>query len=191
MHLDIGTGDGAFVYRSARAASGTFFIGVDANRDGLIDVSRRAASKPARGGVSNALFVHARLEQLPEALDGLASSLSILLPWGSLLRAVAVPEVGALHRLRRLCRAGAELTVLIGFDPARDQRTFDSLGIPPPTLEHLTGAGLEAFIGAGFEVKARIADTDEISTLPTTWAKKLVFGGTARRFFMLEGHAGP
>ncbi len=191
MHLDIGTGDGTFVYRSARADPRTFFIGVDANRDGLIDVSRRAAAKPARGGVDNTLFVHANLEQLPHALDGLASSLSVLLPWGSLLRAVALPEVEVLHRLRRLCRATAKVKVVIGFDAAHDQRTFEALGIPPLTLEHLAGPGVEGFARAGFEIKARIAQTEEIAAWPTTWAKKLIFGGTARRFFVLEGRAGP
>lgn len=189
MHIDVGTGDGAFVYRSARARPDTFFIGVDAHREGMAEVSRRAGAKPARGGLGNALFVHAGLEQLPGDLEGLATSLTVLLPWGSLLRAVTAPEPAALARLRALCRGGAAIQVVVGFDAGRDRRALAESGIPPLTLEHVMGRLAEGHRAAGFEVRGRAAEADEVARLPTTWARKLVFGGGARRFFVLEGRA--
>ena len=56
MHLDVGTGDGVYVQRAARRDPGVLVIGVDASADGLRDVGRRLAAKPARGGLANAIL---------------------------------------------------------------------------------------------------------------------------------------
>ena len=48
MHIDFGTGDGAFVRHSAREAPDTLVIGVDANADNLREVSHRVSRKAAR-----------------------------------------------------------------------------------------------------------------------------------------------
>lgn len=180
LHVDVGTGDGAFVLRTARANPGIFVVGVDANAEAMIDRSRRAASKPSRGGASNALFVHAPIEKLPEELEGLATRVTVLFPWGSLLRAVWSPDIGALASLRNLCAGGAELVIAVSASPrdAGFDRPFD--GIDPD------GARLpEAYARAGFDVRVR-ETAGPIHE--TTWSKRLSFG-TDRRFFVLEGSA--
>ncbi|MES1205586.1 MAG: rRNA methyltransferase, partial [Pseudomonadota bacterium] len=56
VHVDFGTGDGAFVRAAAKQHPERLIIGVDASVDGLREASRRFAAKPARGGLSNALL---------------------------------------------------------------------------------------------------------------------------------------
>lgn len=70
-------------------------------------MSRRFAAKPARGGLRNALLGRLALEAAPGELVGLADALTVLLLWGSLLRAVALPDAAALRALRALCRPRA------------------------------------------------------------------------------------
>ena len=55
------------------------------------------------------------LERAPGALEGLADRLTVLLPWGSLLRAVALGEVDGLSRLRHLCAPGAAVEIVFGY----------------------------------------------------------------------------
>jgi trans-aconitate methyltransferase len=107
--IDVGTGDGAYARRLAAADPGLLVVGIDANADNLRTASRRAGASEARGGLPNLLFGRLALERAPGALEGLADRLSVLLPWGSLLRAAAGGEPEGLRRLRGLCAPGAEL----------------------------------------------------------------------------------
>ncbi len=93
--VDIGTGDGRFVYQSARENPKKFYIGIDPNVRPLEKISEKIYRKPAKGGAPNALFVQAAIEDLPAELDGVADEIHVHFPWGSLLRAVATGDVVA------------------------------------------------------------------------------------------------
>jgi 16S rRNA (adenine(1408)-N(1))-methyltransferase len=75
--VDIGTGDGLYVYRSARANPDKFYIGIDVQRRALEKVSERIHRKPERGGLPNVLFVQAPVEELPSELDDVADEIHI------------------------------------------------------------------------------------------------------------------
>jgi 16S rRNA (adenine(1408)-N(1))-methyltransferase len=188
LHVDVGTGDGAFVYKSAFASPERFFVGIDANGDGLVGVSRRAAAKPSRGGVPNTLFVLAAVEALPAELAGLAGSVTVLFPWGSLLRSVAVPVPETLRSLRTLCREGAELHVVFGYEVAVERKPIEALGLPEATDAHLQRNLVPAFASAGFDVRVSHLARAELETLPTTWAKRLRFGRN-RTYWKIRGRA--
>ena len=55
--IDIGTGDGLFVYQCARANPNKFFIGIDANPRPLEKVSEKINRNPEKGGLPNVLFL--------------------------------------------------------------------------------------------------------------------------------------
>jgi 16S rRNA (adenine(1408)-N(1))-methyltransferase len=181
VHVDFGTGDGAFVRRHARVHTDVLVIGVDSRAEGLREASRRAGSKPARGGLPNALFGRLALEQAPGELVGLAHALTVYLPWGSLLRGVALPDADALARLRGLCRPGAAVEIVFGWT---DVDAIAALGLPAaPSLP-----GIEAaYRAAGFAVRARALGREELRALPTTWAGKLAFSQRERAFVALAG----
>ena len=96
--IDIGTGDGRFVFAAARGNPNKFFIGIDANIKPLAKPSMRATRKPSKGGLPNALFVQAAVEDLPQELEGAADEMHIHFPWGSLLQAVATGDRVVLNR---------------------------------------------------------------------------------------------
>lgn len=84
--MDVATGDGLFVYNSARRNPQTLFIGVDANSRPLQKISERIHRKPAKGGLPNVLFLQSAVETLPSELDKTANEVHVNFPWGSLLR---------------------------------------------------------------------------------------------------------
>ncbi len=187
MHVDFGTGDGAYVRRMARLTPDRFFLGLDAVAGNLGEASRLAARKPERGGLPNALFGRLSLEQAPGELAGLADHLTVLLPWGSLLRAVARPEADGLARLCALCKPGASLEFLFGYDRAVDGAAVEALELLPLQEERLA----RAYRDLGFEVTVRPQTTPGLRQLPTTWAQKLTRGarrpGADRRFVLVLG----
>jgi 16S rRNA (adenine(1408)-N(1))-methyltransferase len=176
----MGTGDGLFVYRLARANPRTFFIGVDANRRPLEKISEKIYRKPAKGGVANALFVQAALEDLPRELAGIASEVYVNFPWGSLLRAVAGGDLNALRNLRMMCSKDTHLKVILGVDPARDQTEIARLQIPALSLDYIDSTLSLKYRAAGFEIIERgTMDASGWAVLETSWSRRLR-GNTSR-----------
>ena len=138
------------------------FIGTDAIADNLRDASRRAAR--------NIVFARLSLENAPAEIAGLAHTLTVLFPWGSLLRAVAHAEREALQRLRALCKPGAEVRFV--FEPSSDARVLES-----------------RYREAGLALSGRTMPLDEAGALPTAWAKKLGYSGRPRTFWEFRGKA--
>ncbi len=171
--IDLGTGDGRFVSRAARANPNKFFIGVDANAKPLAKPSMKATRKPAKGGIPNALFVQAAVEDLPAEFDGVADEVHIHFPWGSLLRAIAGGDHVILDSLRRVCLVGAFLEVVIGIDPARDSSELARLGLSL-SKQGVIDVPTRSFADAGFELlEHRELGVDEWAGLESSWARKL------------------
>jgi 16S rRNA (adenine(1408)-N(1))-methyltransferase len=150
----------------------SFVIGIDPVAEAMAEASRKATKSAA---LPNALFVLASLENLPTELCGIASRVTVNFPWGSLLRAVAIPDAQLLRKLARLCRTGAILEVLINMQPLREEALARRLGLAEAALardfERLQ-AGYEA---AGFLLRY----AEAIEGAPpnaTSWGKKLHHG---------------
>jgi 16S rRNA (adenine(1408)-N(1))-methyltransferase len=114
----------------------------------------------------------------------------VLLPWGSLLAAVARPDPGGLAALHALCKPDAVVRIVFGYGVAETTAIRD-LRLPP--IDDAAGVRLEAaYRAAGLAVRARFPSVDEVRALPTTWAKRLAFSGRERRFVELyAGRGGP
>ena len=172
--IDIGTGDGRFVSVAARENPNKFYIGVDANTKPLEKPSMKATRKPAKGGLPNAMFVQAAVEDLPEELNGVADEIHIHFPWGSLLRAVATADEHVLASLRRIAAPGCLLEIVIGLDPVRDKSEIERLDIPELTPVFLHSYLFPKYKAAGFQLldHGRLAPADW-SQLETSWARRL------------------
>lgn len=187
--MDIGTGDGLFVYRCAQRNPQRFFIGIDANRRPLEKISEKIYRRPAKGGLTNALFVQAAVEDLPAELNGIASEVQVQLPWGSLLQGVAAGDEKVLRNLRRICLANAELHVTISVDSERDRSEWERLELPPISVNYIKNDLAAKYWDAGFRVvRAEEIPMRDLSTLKTSWAKKF-HRSSSRAFFRIVSKA--
>ena len=172
--IDIGTGDGRFVYESARLNPNKFYIGIDPNTRPLQKISEKIHRKPAKGGAPNALFIQAAVDDLPAELDGVADEIHVHFPWGSLLHAVATGDIEVLRNLRRICAGGASLEVVIGLDSERDQAEIERLGLSPVTLEFIDNVLGPNYAAAGFQIVERgTIGAAEWPRINTSWARRL------------------
>jgi 16S rRNA (adenine(1408)-N(1))-methyltransferase len=162
--VDLGTGDGRRVLAVAAEQPDTLAIGLDANAAAMADSSRRASR--GRAALPNALFAVVAAEQPPEALHGLAGSLTVNFPWGSLLRGLLGEDDAVLAGVARLMAPGAEGTVLLSVVP-RD-------GMPPvPGRASLAPAYERNSLEL---VEMRAATPKEVAASDSSWAKRLRAG---------------
>ena len=130
------------------------------------------------------------MESLPVELAGVADQVTVVLPWGSLLAAVALPRPEVLRGIRALCQPGARLTVVLGSDPARDRAELQRLGIPSLQPSELASRLALGYGEAGFTLKAvRALEPNGLARWPSTWTARLA-RGDGRAFVELEAVAG-
>jgi 16S rRNA (adenine(1408)-N(1))-methyltransferase len=160
------------VLAAARAQPDRLVVGVDANADAMAVASRRAAAKPGRGGLANAVFMVAAAETLPAELDGLADRVAVYFPWGSLLRGLLGANPAVMTGLTGVMRPGASLSMLISAT-ARDR----GAGVAPiqqRTLHALT----DRYGQYGLDlIEVRPATPADIAASHSSWGKRLDAGG--------------
>ncbi len=150
--VDLGTGDGKFVLRAARAAPQTLCIGLDAAAENMAKSAGQALRKPARGGAGNAMFVVAAVENLPPELLGIADRITVNFPWGSLLRAVVTPLPEILAGIIALGKPQARVECLINYHVFADPAYIDRLQLPTLDQAFLEDQLLPAYEQAGVEI---------------------------------------
>lgn len=188
--VDIGTGDGLLVYRSAPFNPHTFFIGIDANSRPLEKISEKIHRKPARGGQKNVLFVQSAVEGLPSELDGIANEVTIIFPWGSLLRAVVTGDQAILKNLRRICSSGALVKVVVSLDFAKDKSEIERLGLPQPSVEYVETVLKKQYESAGLKIVSATQFTSpDLTEFETTWARRLR-QNASRSYIEIQAQAG-
>ena len=172
--MDIGTGDGRFVSAAAKANPRKFYIGIDANVSALEKISMKATRKPNKGGLPNAMFVQAAVEDLPDEFESTADEIHIHFPWGSLLKAVSTADESVLSSLRKICAPRALLEIVIGIDLERDKAEVERLDIPELTPVFLHSYIFPKYAAAGFKlVEHGKLGPSEWSEMETSWARKL------------------
>lgn len=183
--IDLGTGDGRFVSKSAQENPHRFYIGIDANAKPLEKISMKATRKPNKGGLPNVLFIQAAVENLPEELNGVADELHIHFPWGSLLRAVLTGDESVLQNLHCICASECLVEIITGIDEERDKSEVERLGIPALTADYLENVLIPKYKAAGFDVLEHgNLPSSDWSRLETSWARKLQ-GNTNRKCLYL------
>ena len=165
---------------AAAAQPDRLVVGVDANAAGMMTASRRAAAKPSRGGLPNALFVVAAVEALPRELDGVADLVTVHFPWGSLLRGLLGADPATMSSLTRVLRPGATLQLLVS-STDRD-RGAGVVPIQPATLHTLAAS----YATWGLTVtEARPATSADVAAAHSSWGKRLG-AGTRRPAWLLR-----
>ena len=161
---------------TAAAEPTTLAIGIDADAASMAEASRRAARPERRGGLPNARFIVAAVELLPVELASLAGSVTVQLPWGSLLSGClgGRPDVAA--GIAGLVAPGGILELLLAPAPR------DRLAELPTDTDAIRNAVARAFGPHGLRVvEAHPVTGDELRASHSTWAKRLLATGGAGR----------
>jgi 16S rRNA (adenine(1408)-N(1))-methyltransferase len=145
-------------------------VGLDAAPDGMRKAAARAAARPDRGGLPNALFVWAAAERLPTALRAV-DELHVLMPWGSLLRGLLGDDPALRRGLAAAARPGAAFLLTLNLHAWRPPvPEVGDLPEPTPAGSHLP----DRFARSGWAVEeADYLDEERIAALATSWTRRL------------------
>lgn len=178
--VDIGAGDGKFVHKLAKENPDRFIIGIDPAHKPLEKISLQLDKKFEKGGVKNAFFVLANVEDLPHELDGLVNQVFINFPWGSLLKAIVLVDEKIWQNIKRICQPGGIIDLIFSYHPKDSD-------LPEIDLDYIKNNMLPKLEGFGFEKQElRQLEASELKDYPSSWAKKLAHGDLDRRYYYLR-----
>jgi 16S rRNA (adenine(1408)-N(1))-methyltransferase len=183
--VDLGAGDGRYIYESARGDTTRLYVGVDPDAEALSEYAYRAGRKPSRGGIDNALFVVAPVEQLPPELSRIAALVRVNFPWGSLMRGLLEPDESTLQQLEWLLRPGGSWEIVASYDPAHDTGAFAGEALPPLDGAYVDNRLVPAYEASGLQVtESRRMTQDEALALPSNWGRRLLHARPREVFFL-------
>ncbi len=166
--MDLGTGDGRAVLARARREPASLVIGIDSDATPMRRASHRAAASAHRGGVPNAVFLVAAAATLPGPLRGRVNAVTVTLPWGSLLRGLALPEPVISSAVGGLLAAGGTLDVVMSIGPADRAMGLEQID------DRLATRLADAYRAFGLDCReARKVDRRDVEQLGSSWAKRL------------------
>ena len=138
----------------------------------MAHVSRGAAARPERGGLPNLIFLAEGVERLPAAFDGLADHVTLLFPWGSLLRGAMGLDPTTSASIARLVAPGGRLEIVISI-LERDRAAVGGGGAGPfgaTDFDVIT----RTFGGLGLIATEPCRLTPaEVRATASTWARRL------------------
>lgn len=182
VEIDLGTGDGRYVYKNALKNPETLYIGIDPVEKQLQKYSRSTIRKK----VKNVLFVVGSAESLPEELINSANVVNILLPWGSLLNYVANSNPPVLANIKALIKKEGYLRILFGYANQAEPTETDRLNLEKLTTDYLQKIMIPKYAELGFFINETKKLTSlELREYETSWSKKLSFGKD-RPIFLLS-----
>ncbi|HOM78363.1 MAG TPA: methyltransferase domain-containing protein [bacterium] len=181
IEIDLGTGDGRFVYKNAQKNRDTFYIGIDPIEKQLQKYSKKVIRKK----LTNALFVISSVECLPKELENTANTVNIFLPWGSLLNYVANCNKDVIKNVKNLLFSNGEINILFGYAHQTEPTETERLD-----LEKLNESYIKEILIPNYEKLSLVCkkmeeiSMEKLKKFETSWSKKLSFGKERPMFFL-------
>lgn len=172
-HIDFGTGDGRYVYKKALKNPDTFYIGVDPSAKQLEIYSKKAN----KDKLENVLFVVGSIEVFPQEIIGVANSLSVILPWGSLLKQIVNADFESIKKLCSCVKKPGEIEIILGYHKELEPSEVARLELQELNEDYIKQNLIPVFFNLGYtDVSVSQMQKQVLQDFETTWSKKLTFG---------------
>lgn len=137
--------------------------------------AQKSSQSERKGGLNNLLYVVASAEALPYELESLVTEVTILFPWGSLLKAAVKGDETFLSGLKKVMAKKASLRLIFSLDETIEKKVMESFDFSSLSKESLDQLCV-LYSRAGFRMRWRYIPQDELKKFPSTWAKRLAYG---------------
>jgi 16S rRNA (adenine(1408)-N(1))-methyltransferase len=174
--LDIGTGDGRYIYKNALQNPNYLFIGIDPASN-LKEYQREINRKKLK----NALLISSSIENYNPPIDNYFDKITIILPWGSLLKQTVTVEPEFFSKIMRWLKNEGEIEIIFGFNEELEEKETKRLNLSELTEKEIN------YIKSKYDklehaklLEFKELNSRELGNFETTWAKKLSFGANRK-----------
>lgn len=179
--IDLGTGDGRFVYAYARENPNSFVIGIDPNQKQMSIFSKKVNKER----LENTLFAVGSIEKIPERLKEIADKVYVNFPWGSLLGGIATSKSSIIKNISSLLKPKGILEIIFGYSQEAESSEVKRLGLNNLDLQKIETEIIPIFEKNNLKsIQTSILKKSDIFEIDSSWGKKLSFGNTREMFHL-------
>lgn len=183
--IDIGAGNGDFVYRLAKENPDRLIIGIDPNQKAIEKNSAKIYKKRPKGGLPNVLYVLATIEEIPNELREIANQVFINFPWGSLLKGIVKVQNKTWGNIKSVCQKGALVDLIFGYEDFTEAKVIKDHNLPYLDLSYMENTMLPKLKKLDWEaLEIRKLTNADLKGYPSSWARKLAFGKDRTFYFL-------
>lgn len=130
--IDLGTGQGAFVYYNALENNKCFYVGLDSCGNSM----KKYAIKQYKNRVNNLIYVIMNAQKIDDIFKNRFSEIYINLPWGTLLEGIFKEELGIVNSISSLALSGCKINICFSYDDRFEKCEIERRGLPKLNTEY-------------------------------------------------------
>ena len=177
--IDIGTGQGAFVYHNALYNKECFYIGLDACADSM----KKYSIKQYKKRIKNLVYVVMNAQNIDDILFEKFSEIYINLPWGSLLEGIFNEDLNVIKSISMLCKRNCKINICFSYDERFEEREIVKRNLPKINEECFADRFKLMYKKYGIDIKSFDCVSKEELKFESKW--KYVLNSSRNRMFYL------
>ena len=147
--VDLGAGDGNYIFKEAQKNPDIFYIGIDPIQKQFDDTARKIIRKK----IKNIILATGSVENLPKEIYKTATQIYINMPWGSLLEKTVKPDNTFLENLISIFKKNTDckLIIITGYSSEFEPTQTFRLGLEQLDENFINNEILPKYCEAGFK----------------------------------------
>ena len=175
--IDLGTGNGKFVYEQAINNSDNFYIGMDPIADNIIDYYKKKKKSFKRYNLDNTMFLISAIENIPKELFDTVDEIYVNFPWGSLLEGIVKGDHTILKNIFLIGKSNAFIHFTFTYSSIYEAGEIERRGLPELSIEYINTILRNKFMEAGLDiVDYGLLDENNLKSFGTLWSKRIYLG---------------
>lgn len=180
--IDLGTGQGSFVYFNACENKDIFYVGIDSCRDSM----KKYGVKQYKNKVDNILYCVMNAQKMDEVLYNKFSKVYINLPWGSLLQGLFKEEFNIINTISLLLRSCGEVRMCFSYDDRFEKCEIEKRELPFLDDDYFKNEFIPMYLRYGIKIEDINYISKEEIDFRSKWMHVLT-ESKSRKFYIITG----
>lgn len=178
--IDLGTGQGAFVYFNALENKDKFYIGLDSCGESM----KKYGIKQYKNKIGNLMYIVMNAQNLDEILYNKFSEIYINLPWGSLLQGVFKEELKIIEGISKLSKPKCKISICLSYDEKFEKSEIEKRNLPRLNENYFKDVFIPIYNRYGIEIKSIEYISKEGLSFQSKWMRVLT-ESRSRKFYII------
>lgn len=180
--IDLGTGQGSFVYFNALENKDCFYVGLDSCRESM----KKYAIKQFKNKVENLIYVIMNAQNVDKVMENKFSEVYINLPWGSLLQGIFDEELGIINSISKISKTGCRINICFSYDEKFEKNEIEKRSLPVLNEEYFENQFKKVYDKHNIVIENIEYIVKDKLNFISKWMKVLT-ESKSRKFYIISG----
>ena len=180
--IDLGTGQGAFIYFNALENKNCFYVGLDSCKESM----KKYAIKQHKNKIENLIYVIMNAQNIGKVMENKFSQVYVNLPWGSLLQGIFKEELGIINSISKISKSNCKINICFSYDEKFEKNEIEKRELPFLSEEYFESEFKNLYAKYGIVINNIERIVKDKLNFTSKWMKVLT-ESRSRKFFVISG----